>query len=215
MLKQNIEEESGSLNRSSFFSQLAVINSQCRRDFDTVALRNKSHICKCQSAECMACIGEAKLIRFMGNPGIRGGFTVQQYVFITWLHLPMLIDIHTPLVIPNRVPVDARYGETIDLDSIPVVVLTIEIFELSVVPLNKSFYHKIIPPTTNEHANYDYYKSIGGYTEGADATFEMHNSACRLNEDQLSVINARMFNTCQIATLRENAEGYVCINPQY
>ena len=68
----------------------------------------------------------------------------------------------------------------------------------------------------NEHANYDYYKSIGGYTEGADAIFEMHNSACRLIEDHLSVINSRMFNlTCQIATLRENAEGYLCTDPHY
>jgi hypothetical protein len=56
----------------------------------------------------------------MGNPGIRGDFTMQNPVFVTGLHLSMLIDIHTPLVIPNRVPVDKNYGETIDLDSIPI-----------------------------------------------------------------------------------------------
>ena len=32
----------------------------------------------------------------------------------------MLIDISTPLIIPNQVPVDACYGETIDVDSIPI-----------------------------------------------------------------------------------------------
>ena len=65
----------------------------------------------------MACIWEAKIIRYSGNPGIRGGFTMQNPVFVTWLHLKFLIDIHTPLIIPNRVPVDARYGEAINLDS--------------------------------------------------------------------------------------------------
>jgi hypothetical protein len=100
------------------YTQLAVLNNQCLRDFDTVVLINGGpHIRKCQSAECMACIWEAKIIRYSGNPGIRGGFTMQNPVFVTWLHLKFLIDIHTPLIIPNRVPVDARYGETINLDS--------------------------------------------------------------------------------------------------
>jgi hypothetical protein len=102
------------------YAQLAVINGQRLCDFDMVALKNGSHIHKCWSTECMACIGEAKLIRFMGNPGIRGGFTMQNLVFTTWLHLSMLIDIQTPLVIPNQVPVDAHYGETIDLDFLPI-----------------------------------------------------------------------------------------------
>ena len=114
------------------YTQLAVINSQRLRDFDTVALKNGPHIRKCRSAECMACILEAKLIHYLGNPGIRGGFTMQNPVFITWLHLSMLIDIHTPPIIPNRVPVDARYGEAINLDSLPFFVLTIAIFELCV-----------------------------------------------------------------------------------
>jgi len=41
----------------------------------------------------MACIWEAKVIHFLGNPGIRvrGGFTMQNPVFITWLHLSMLM----------------------------------------------------------------------------------------------------------------------------
>ncbi len=68
----------------------------------------------------MACICEAKLIHYSGNPGIRSGFTMQNPVFITWLHLTMLIDIHTPLIIPNRVPVDARYGKTINFDLLPI-----------------------------------------------------------------------------------------------
>jgi hypothetical protein len=101
-------------------TQLSVINNQRLRDFDTFVLKNGPHIHKCQSAECMACIWEEKIIRYSGNPGIRGGFTMQNPVFITWLHLTMLIDIHTLLIIPNRVPVDARYGETINLDSLPI-----------------------------------------------------------------------------------------------
>ena len=72
---------------------------------------------------------------------------MQNPVFITWLHPTMLIDIHTPLIIPNQVPVDARYGETITLIRFPFAMLTIAIFELSVVPLNKSFYHKPIQLT--------------------------------------------------------------------
>ncbi len=102
--------------RVLMYSQLAVINSQHRRDFDTVGLKKGPHICKCRSAECMACIWEVKLIRYSGNPGIRGGFTMQNPLFITLLYLSMHIDIHTPLIIPNRVPVDAHYGETINLD---------------------------------------------------------------------------------------------------
>jgi hypothetical protein len=83
------------------FTQLAVISGQRLGDSDMVALRNGSHIHTHLSAKCMACIEEVKLICLMGNPGIRGGFTMQNPVFITWLHLSMLIDIHTPLVIPN------------------------------------------------------------------------------------------------------------------
>jgi hypothetical protein len=164
----------------------------------------------------MACISEAKLIRYSGNPGIRGGFTMQNPVFITWLHLSMLIDILTPLIIPNRVPVDARYGEAINLDSLPIhrpnncdLRAVCGALEQKLLPQNH-------PAHENEHANYRYYESIGGYTEGANAIFEMHNSACRLIEDHLSVIKARLFHlTCIIATLRENPDGYICINPCY
>jgi hypothetical protein len=72
------------------------------------------------------------------------------------------------------------------------------------------------PAHGNEHANYRYYESIGGYTEGAKAIFETHNSARRLIEDHLSAIDARLLHlTCIIATLRENPDGYICINPCY
>ena len=98
------------------YTQLVVLNNQRLHDLDTVVLKYGPHIRKCRSAECMACICEGKIIHYSGNSGIRGGFTMQNYVFITWLHLTMRIDIHTPLIIPNRVPVDARYGETINLD---------------------------------------------------------------------------------------------------
>jgi hypothetical protein len=98
-------EHQGRIRNTEFrvlmYTQLAVIIRQRLCDFDTVALKNGPHICKCRSAECMACIWEAKLIRFSENPGIRGGFTMQNPVFITRLHLSMLIDIHTPLIIPN------------------------------------------------------------------------------------------------------------------
>ncbi len=85
-----------------------------------VVLKNGLRICKCRSAKCMASIWEAKIIRYLGNPGIRSGFRMQNPVFITWLHLTMLIDIHTPLIIPNQVPVDTCYGETINLDLLPI-----------------------------------------------------------------------------------------------
>jgi hypothetical protein len=168
----------------------------------------------------MACIWDAKLICFLGKPGIRGGFTMQNPVFITWLHLSMsmLIDILTPLMIPNQVPVDARYGETINLDLLPIrrpnncdLKAVCGALEPKLLPQNH-LAHK------NEHANYRYNESIWGYTEGTNAIFEMHNSARRLIKAHLSVINARLFHlTCDIATLRENpdADGYMCINPRY
>ncbi len=54
--------------------------------------------------------------------------------------------------------------------------------------------------------------SLGGYTEGANAIFEMHNSARRLIEDHLSVINARLFHlTCNISAFHENPDGYIFI----
>jgi hypothetical protein len=169
------------------YTQLAVLNNQRFRDFDTVVLRNGPHIRKCRSAKCMACIWEAKIIRYSGNPGIRGGFTMQDPVFITWLHLKFQIDIHTPLIIPNRVPVDARYGETINLDSLPIrrpnncdLRAVCGALEQKLLPQNH-------PAHKNEHANYRYYESIGGYTEGANAIFETHNSARRLIKDHLSV----------------------------
>ncbi len=164
----------------------------------------------------MACIWEAKLIRFSENPGIRGGFTMQNPVFITWLHLSMLIDIHTPLIFPNRVPNDARYGDTIDLDLLPIRRPNNCNLQAVCGALEQKLLPQSHPAHENEHANYRYYESIGGYTEGANAIFEMHNSACRLIEDHLSVINARLFHlTCNIAALRENADGYICVNPRY
>ena len=98
----------------------------------------------------------------------------------------------------------------------PFAIITIVIFELSVVPLNKSFYHTTIQPTKVSMQTIATTKSLGGYTEGANAIFKMHKSACRLIEDHLSVINARLFHlTCNIAALRENADGYIFINPQH
>jgi len=98
----------------------------------------------------------------------------------------------------------------------PFAIITIVIFELSVVPLNKSFYHTTIQPTKVSMQTIATTKSLGGCTEGANAIFEMHNSACRFIEAHLSVINARLFHlTCNIAALRENADGYIFINPHY
>jgi hypothetical protein len=198
------------------YTQLAVLNNQRLCDLDKVVLKDGSLICKCRSAKCMACIWEAKIIPQSGDPGIRGDFTMQNPVFITWLYLTMLIDIHTPLIIPNQVPVDARYGETINLNSHPIcrpnncnLQAVCGALEQKLLPQNH-------PAHENKHANYHYYESIGGYTAGANAIFEMHNSACRLIKDQLSVIDARLLHlTCTIARLRENHDGYVCINPGY
>jgi hypothetical protein len=164
----------------------------------------------------MACIWEAKIIRYPGNPGIRGGFTMQNPVFITWLHLTMLIDIHTPLIIPNRVPVDACYGETINLDLLPIRHPNNCEHQAVCGALEQKLLPQNHPAHENEHANYCYYESIGGYTEGANAIFETHTSAHRLIEDHLSVIDGRLFHlTCNIAALRENPDGYICINPRY
>jgi len=100
---------------------------------------------------------------------------MQNPVFITWLHLTMLIDIHTPLIIPNQVPVDAHYGETINLNSLPI--RHPNSYDLRAVcgALEQKLLPQNHPAHKNEHANYCYYESIGGYTEGANATFEMHN----------------------------------------
>ena len=135
---------------------------------------------------------------------------MQNPVLITWLHLKILIDIHTPLIIPNRVPVDACYGEAINLDLLPIrrpnncnLRAVCGALEQKLIPQNHPAYE-------NEHANYRYYESIGGYTEGANAIFEMHNSARILIEDHLSVINARLlYLTCNISSLRENPDGYI------
>jgi len=194
------------------YTQLAVINRQRLHDFDMVALKNGPHIHQCRSAECMASILEAKLICFLGHPEIRSGFTIQNPVFVTWLHLSMLIDIHTPLIIPNRVPVDVRYDETIDLDLLPICCPNNCDLQYVCCALEQKLLPQNHPAHENEHANYRYYKSIGGYTEGANAIFETHNSARILIEDHLSVINARLFHlTCDIAALHENADGYICI----
>ncbi len=102
------------------YTQLVVINNQRLRDLDKVAVgRNSSVICKRRTAEAMACIAESKIICFMGNPGIRGGFSMHDPVFTTWLHLSMLADLNTPLIIPNQVPVDARHGEAINVNIFP------------------------------------------------------------------------------------------------
>ena len=145
------------------YTQLAVINNQRLCDFETVELKNGPHIHKCQSAECMACIWEAKIIRYSGNPGIRGGFTTQNPVFSTWLHLRLtiLIDIHTPLIIPNQVPVDVRYGETINLDSLPICRPNNCDLRAVCGALQKLLPQNH-PAHKNEHANYRKYESIGG-----------------------------------------------------
>ncbi len=71
-------------------------------------------------AEAMACIAEAKNIRFMGNLGIRGGFSMHDPVFTMWLHLSMLINLNMPLIIPNQVPVDVHHGEAINVNFLPI-----------------------------------------------------------------------------------------------
>jgi hypothetical protein len=109
-----------------------------------------------------------------------------------------------------------RYGEIINLDSLPIrcpnncnLRAVCGALEQKLLPQNH-------PAHKNEHANYPYYESIGGYTEGANAIFKMHNSTHRLIKDHLSVIDARLLHlTCTIATLRENHDGNVCINPSY
>jgi hypothetical protein len=95
-------------NKVLVYTQLVVINNQHLRDLDKVAVgRNSSVICKRRMVEATACIAGSKIIRFMGNPGIRGGFSMHDPVFTMWLHLSMLVNLNTPLIIPKQVPVDA------------------------------------------------------------------------------------------------------------
>ena len=89
-------------NKVLMYTQLVVINNQRLCDLDKVAVgRNSSVICKHWMAEAMACIAESKIICFMGNPGIRGDFSMHDPVFTTWLHLSMLVDLNMPLIIPK------------------------------------------------------------------------------------------------------------------
>ena len=86
---------------------------------------------------------------------------MQNPVFVTWLHLKFLIDIHTPLITPNRVPVDARYGETINLDS-PLPIQRPINCDLRAVcgALEQKLLPQNHPAHENEHAHYRYYKSF-------------------------------------------------------
>jgi hypothetical protein len=74
--------------------------------------------------------------------------------------MSMLIDILTPLMIPNQVPVDARYGETINLDLLPIrrpnncdLKAVCGALEQKLLPQNHLAHE-------NEHANYRYNESI-------------------------------------------------------
>jgi hypothetical protein len=107
-------------NKVLVYTQLVVINNQRLRDLDNVAVgRNSLVICKRRTAEAMACIVESKIICFMGNPEIRGGFSMHDPVRTRWLHLSMLVDLNTPLIIPKQVPVDVRHSEAIDVNILP------------------------------------------------------------------------------------------------
>jgi hypothetical protein len=200
-------------NKVLVYTQLVLINNQRLHDLDKVAVgRNYSVICKRWTSEAMACIAESKIIRFMGNPGIRGGFSMHDPVFTTWLHLSMLVNLNTHLIIPKQLPVDAQHGEAINVNILPMcrpnncnLQAVIGALEQKMLPQNH-------PAHYNEHANYRYNKSFGGCTEGKDTFFETHNSAHRLIEDHLLALNAKLYScSCQMASLCENDYGYIAI----
>jgi hypothetical protein len=133
-------------------------------------------------------------------------------VFTMWLHCSMLVDLNMTLIIPKQVPVDAQHGEAIGVNILPMRHPNICNLQAVIGALKQKLLPQNHPAHHNEHANYCYYKSIGGYTEGKDTFFEMHNSACRLIEDHLLALNAKLYScSCQMASLHENDLGYIAI----
>jgi hypothetical protein len=66
-------------------SQLQVINVQCLRDIDGLAVRwDSTGIHAIQMAECVVIIPEIKLMRNMGLPAWLGGFPIDSLTFKKW-----------------------------------------------------------------------------------------------------------------------------------
>ncbi len=130
------------------YTQLALLNNQRLRDFDTVVLINGPHIRKCRSAECMACIWEAKSF---ATQEIQGSEVVSPCKNLCLLHgyiwNSLFIFTHHSLYQTTYLLTCVMVRLLTSILRFLFDVLTIAILELSVVPLNTSCYHKTIQLT--------------------------------------------------------------------
>ena len=177
-----------------------------------------------RTAECMASLTEAKLLRYLGRPPSvpgnekSGGIHLDNPHFTTWLHLSMLIDIQTPLINQDRKPRGAIYGEIIDINSLPIR----RPLECDLQAVCATLERKLLPPghPANNESAYNqklrklYYKSIGGITEGSAPLFATYNSARKLIGDHIAYLNGEVHCILsQIASLRENKRtGYIMVD---
>ena len=93
------------------FTKLIVVNKAQLPQFDDeLSLHSSlSDICPVCLAECRASLVEVKLLRYLGRPPkgqIEGAIPVDDLLLTTWLHVHMLIDIHSPLIDRNLRNVD-------------------------------------------------------------------------------------------------------------
>jgi hypothetical protein len=168
------------------YRQLLVINNQRIWNLDDAAVSSAvGGIHLCRTAECTACIAESKLLHYSGVPWCNGGFPIDSPEFVTWLlHLLMLINLCTPLANPHcGQPVTRNGAEIIDINLLPI--RHPDEYDLRAVCI--SLKQKLLPTyhacynrsRYNAKLRWKYYKSIGAYTGGGEALFQMHNAAHR------------------------------------
>ena len=104
------------------FTKLIVVNKARLCHFEEHSLRSVSEVRPVCTAECRASLVEVKLLRYLGRPPkgqTEGAICVDDPHFTLWLHVHMLIDIHSPLIDCNIRNVDIQ-GHPIDLYSLPI-----------------------------------------------------------------------------------------------
>ncbi len=172
----------------------------------------------------MASLMEAKFLCYLGRPPSipgnekSGGIHLDNPHFTTWLHLPMLIDIQTPLINQDCKPCGAIYGEIIDINSLPIC----HPLECDLQAVCAALERKLLPPEhpANNESAYNlklkkfYYKSIGGITEGSATLFTTPNSARKLIGNHIAFLNGKVHCiTSQIASLHEHKRtGYIMVD---
>ena len=102
-------------------SQLHVVNVQCLRDLDRLAVRwNMTDICSIRQGECKSILIEMEMMAKMGTPVPYGGFLLTNLKFKMWLYLKMLINMETPLTDSNCPPPVDCNGQEIDMSAFPI-----------------------------------------------------------------------------------------------